>query len=103
MANIAFKSADQYIAKHPEAVRGVLAQVRAAIRKALPGASEVISYQIPAYRLNGRVVICFAGWAQHYSIYPCEEASIDNQRSCLEAATRHIKVRSPVWNVLMLG
>ena len=42
------------------------------MRKALPTAEEVISYQIPAYKLNGRVVIYFAGWKEHYSIYPAQ-------------------------------
>jgi uncharacterized protein YdhG (YjbR/CyaY superfamily) len=38
--------------------------------RALPGADEVISYQIPAYKLAGSPVVYFAGWKQHYSIYP---------------------------------
>lgn len=42
------------------------------MRKALPKAEEVISYQIPAYKLNGRIVIYFAGWKEHYSIYPAQ-------------------------------
>ena len=70
MAKTAFKSVDEYIASQPEATRGVLERVRRTIRKALPGAEEVISYQIPAYKLNGRTVIYFAGWRQHYSVYP---------------------------------
>jgi uncharacterized protein YdhG (YjbR/CyaY superfamily) len=68
MANTDFKSVDEYIASKPEAVRGILERVRSAIRKALPGADEVISYQIPAYKLQGRAVIYFAGWKQHYSV-----------------------------------
>jgi uncharacterized protein YdhG (YjbR/CyaY superfamily) len=44
--------------------------VRITIRKAMPGAAEVISYQIPTYKLNGRPVLYFAGWRQHYSLYP---------------------------------
>jgi uncharacterized protein YdhG (YjbR/CyaY superfamily) len=70
MAKTDFKSVAQYIAAQPPAVRGVLKRVRSAIRKAVPGAEETISYQIPAYKLNGRVVIYFAGWTQHYSLYP---------------------------------
>jgi uncharacterized protein YdhG (YjbR/CyaY superfamily) len=46
--------------------------VRSTIRKALPRAEEVISYQIPAYKLGG-VVLYFAGWKQHYSLYPATE------------------------------
>jgi uncharacterized protein YdhG (YjbR/CyaY superfamily) len=44
--------------------------VRSTIRKAVPEAEEVISYQIPAYKLHGRPVLYFAGWKQHYSLYP---------------------------------
>ena len=70
MANTDFKSVDQYIAAQPEAVQVVLARVRRTIRQAMPGAEEVISYQIPAYKLHGRTVLYFAGWKQHYSLYP---------------------------------
>jgi uncharacterized protein YdhG (YjbR/CyaY superfamily) len=70
MAKTGFRSVDEYIASQPEAARGVLARVRKTIRKAVPGAEEVISYQIPAYKVNGRAVIYFAGWKQHYSVYP---------------------------------
>lgn len=30
----------------------------------------MISYKIPAYRLHGGIVLYFAGWKQHYSLYP---------------------------------
>jgi uncharacterized protein YdhG (YjbR/CyaY superfamily) len=71
MAKTDFKSVDQYIAAQPASARSVLERVRNTIRKALPGAEEVISYQIPAYKLQGRIVVYFAGWKQHYSLYPC--------------------------------
>jgi uncharacterized protein YdhG (YjbR/CyaY superfamily) len=70
MAKTDFKSVDGYLAAQPDAVRAILQRVRDAIRKALPGADEVISYQIPAYCLHGSAVIYFAGWKQHFSIYP---------------------------------
>ena len=65
-----FKSVDDYIASQPEAVQSVLERVRSTIRKALPEAEEVISYKIPAYTLHGGPVLYFAGWKQHYSLYP---------------------------------
>ena len=70
MAKTDFKSVDEYIAAQPEAVQGVLERVRSTIRGALPGAEEAISYQIAAYKLQGYAVIYFAGWKQHYSLYP---------------------------------
>jgi uncharacterized protein YdhG (YjbR/CyaY superfamily) len=70
MAGTDYKSVDDYIASQPEAVRPALERVRGAIRKAVPGVREVISYQMPAYRLDGGMVLYFAGWKRHYSIYP---------------------------------
>jgi uncharacterized protein YdhG (YjbR/CyaY superfamily) len=70
MAKTDFKSVDEYIDSHPEPVQALLKRVRSIIRKALPAAEEVISYQIPAYKQHGERVIFFAGWKQHYSLYP---------------------------------
>ena len=72
MAKTKSTSVAEYIASQPPQARAVLRKVRAAMRKALPKAEEVISYQIPAYKLDGRVVIYFAGWKEHYSIYPAQ-------------------------------
>ena len=60
----------EYVAAQPAPARRVLARVRAAIRKALPGASEGISYQIPVYKIDGAMVLYFAGFQRHYAIYP---------------------------------
>ena len=70
MAKADFKSVDKYIASQPEAMRSILRRVRSTIRNAVPGAQEVISYNIPAYKLHGGPVLYFAGWKQHYSLYP---------------------------------
>jgi uncharacterized protein YdhG (YjbR/CyaY superfamily) len=76
MAKTAFKTVDEYIASRPLAVQPALKQVRAAIRKALPGAQEVISYQIAAFRQPEGIVVFFAGWTEHYSIYPASAALV---------------------------
>jgi uncharacterized protein YdhG (YjbR/CyaY superfamily) len=73
MAKTNFKSVDEYIAAQPEAARGVLERVRSTIREAVPGAEELISYKIPAYRLHGGLVLYFAGWRLHYSLYPATD------------------------------
>jgi uncharacterized protein YdhG (YjbR/CyaY superfamily) len=73
MAKTDFKSVDEYIASQPETVQGVLERVRNTIRKALPGAEEVISYKIPTYKLDGNPVLYFAGCRQHYSLYPATD------------------------------
>jgi len=69
MAKTNFRSVDEYITTHPEGVQSILQRVRSTIRKAVPGAQEVISYQMPAYKLTAGPVLSFAGWKQHYSLY----------------------------------
>jgi uncharacterized protein YdhG (YjbR/CyaY superfamily) len=74
----------QYIARFPRPVQTTLKRVRAAIRKAIPRAEETISYGIPAFRFQGRTVIYFAGWKQHYSIYPANARLVAAFREELE-------------------
>ena len=70
MAKVSFKSVDEYIASQPEAVQLALQRVRRAIRSAVPGGEESISYQIPTYKEHGRGLISYAGWKEHYALYP---------------------------------
>jgi len=70
------KTVSEYLAAQPASVRSTLRMVRATIRKALPGAEEGISYQIPIYKLDSRMVLYFAGFKQHYSIYPATPAVV---------------------------
>ncbi len=60
---------DAYIAGFPPDVRVRLEAIRAAIRAAAPGATEVISYQMPAFRLR-TTFIYYAGYEHHTSLYP---------------------------------
>ncbi len=84
MATATFKSVDEYIAAQPEAARAVLRRVRAIIRAALPGAEEVISYQIPAVKLSGGPILWFAGWKEHYSLYPVTGGLLEALRKQIE-------------------
>ncbi len=77
MAKSDFKSVDEYISTLPDAVQPIMQRVRGTIRKAMPGAEEVISYQIPAYKLHGGAVIYFAGWKKHYSLYPATDRVLE--------------------------
>jgi uncharacterized protein YdhG (YjbR/CyaY superfamily) len=70
MPNTDHQSVDDYIAAQPMPARLALERLRATIRKALPEATEGISYQIPVYKIDGAMVLYFAGFKNHYSIYP---------------------------------
>ena len=53
MAKTDYKSIDEYITAHDAAEQKVLQKMRETIRKAVPEANEVISYQVPAFKYNG--------------------------------------------------
>ncbi len=63
-------SIDEYIASFPKEMQDILQRVRETIKKELPGAKEIIGYAIPAFRLNDRNVLYFAGWKTHIAMYP---------------------------------
>jgi uncharacterized protein YdhG (YjbR/CyaY superfamily) len=76
LAKTRYTSVDAYIASKPAEARTALERVRAAIRKAVPRAEESLSYQIPVYTLDGVPVVYFAGWKEHYSLYPVNDALV---------------------------
>jgi uncharacterized protein YdhG (YjbR/CyaY superfamily) len=63
------KNVDEYIARFPEDVIIKLQKLREAIQKAAPGAEELISYQMPAYKYHGMLVY-FAAYKNHIGFYP---------------------------------
>ena len=63
------KNIDEYIAPFSPETRAILEKIRLTIRKAAPGAQEIISYKIPAFRLN-RILVYFAAFKNHIGLYP---------------------------------
>ena len=59
-----------YIASVPTQSRRAFGQLRDAARAAAPAAVEMISYGIPTLKLDGRVLIYYAAWKGHLSMYP---------------------------------
>jgi uncharacterized protein YdhG (YjbR/CyaY superfamily) len=67
--NTQFKTIDEYIRAFPEDIQIILETMRQTIRKAVPEAIEVISYQMPGFKLNGSLV-WFAAFKNHIGFYP---------------------------------
>jgi uncharacterized protein YdhG (YjbR/CyaY superfamily) len=66
---IDFISVDEYIRTFPNDIQLLLDKVRATIKAKAPEASESISYGMPAYKLNGKPLVYFAGFKNHIGLY----------------------------------
>lgn len=70
-----YSTIDEYIADFPAEVQAILQKIRQTIQKAAPNGEEAISYQIPAFKLNGRILIYFAAFKNHVSVYPAPRST----------------------------
>jgi uncharacterized protein YdhG (YjbR/CyaY superfamily) len=64
------RDVDAYLAALDEPKRGTLERLRATIREIVPDAEQCISYGMPAFKLNGKVVAGFAAFKNHLSYFP---------------------------------
>ncbi|MCR5861767.1 DUF1801 domain-containing protein [Flavobacterium sp. J372] len=63
------QSVDEYINSFPPEIQKILSQIRDIIKIEAPNAVESISYGMPAYKLNGKPLIYFAGYEKHIGLY----------------------------------
>src|SRR4249920_190586 len=61
---------DEYLAPLSDDKRSALKKLRQMIKSAAPKAEECISYGIPSFRLNGRLLVSFGAAAKHCAFYP---------------------------------
>lgn len=68
-SNKKFKTVDEYLSVFPANTKAKLETLRTTIKKAAPGAEELISYNMPAYKQDG-ILVYFAGYKGHIGFYP---------------------------------
>ena len=67
--NTDFKTVDEYIKSFPTDIQTLLNKVRETIKKNAPDAVESIAYGMPAYKMNGKPLVYFAGFKKHIGFY----------------------------------
>lgn len=72
-----YESVDEYMARLPDDRRAAMQELRATIRAAAPDATEAISYNMPAFRLNGRFFVSYEAFKRHYSLFPWTDQMVD--------------------------
>ena len=68
---------DEYMAQLSNDRRAVMEQLRSTIRAASPTAEEVISYNMPAFRLSGRFLVSYEAFKRHYSLFPWSDSMLE--------------------------
>lgn len=82
-----FHSIDEYIARFPDDIQTRLQTLRATIHAAAPEAEERISYQMPAFAMNG-ILVYFAAQKNHIGFYPTSSgiAAFENELTGYESS-----------------
>lgn len=79
------RSVDEYLASVTPESRTALEGLRRAIHAAAPDAEECISYGMPAFRLNGKLIAGFRAAARHCSFHPMSGATVETLKAELHA------------------
>jgi uncharacterized protein YdhG (YjbR/CyaY superfamily) len=97
---------DEYLATLPPDQREALQRLRAQVVRLVPDAVELISYGMPAFKLNDRFLVSYAGWKAHCSIYPLTNTFLAAHTDALRGYGRtkgslHFTPKAPLPDALL--
>ena len=78
-------SVEAYFESLPDEPRGALQKLRETIAAAVPEAEEAIAWSMPAFKLGGKGLVCYASFKDHYSLFPMSGWAIEAHRDELGA------------------
>jgi uncharacterized protein YdhG (YjbR/CyaY superfamily) len=98
---VAPRTVDEYLASLPVDQRDLLQGLRERIARLVPDATETISYGMPAFRLDGRFLMSYAGWKSHCSLYPLTDTFMVSHAAEIDGFDRtmgsiHFTARKPL-------
>lgn len=96
------KNIDEYIAAFPNKIQAILKKIRVTIKKAAPGATEAIRYQIPTFKLGGNLVH-FAAFAKHISFFPTSSGVAKFQKELARYETSKGTIKFPLGKPIPYG
>jgi len=87
---------DEFLKSLSADKRATLQKLRRAIKAAAPKAEECISYGIPAFRNEGRLLVCFGAGKNHCAFYPGARPIAEHKAALKSYSTSKGTVRFPV-------
>ncbi|HEX7345813.1 MAG TPA: DUF1801 domain-containing protein [Candidatus Limnocylindrales bacterium] len=82
------RSVDEYLADLPADQRQLLQGLRERIARLVPEATQAISYGMPAFKLDGKFLLSYAGWKSHCSLYPLTDSFLSSHADEIEPFDR---------------
>ncbi|MEZ4996012.1 MAG: DUF1801 domain-containing protein [Bacteroidales bacterium] len=76
MKTTAYRNIDEYISLQAPELQPILQKVRETIRDAAPGSEEYISYAMPSFKYNDKILVYFAAQKNHLGFYATPAANI---------------------------
>jgi uncharacterized protein YdhG (YjbR/CyaY superfamily) len=77
------RTIDGYLAAVREEQRPALERLRKLVHAAAPGAEECISYRLPTFRFEGRMLVAIGAAARHLAFYPLSSTTVQTHREAL--------------------
>ncbi len=74
------KSVEAYLASLSAESRAALQKLRETIAAAAPDAKEGIAWSMPAFKVGGRGLVCYAAFKNHYSFFPMSSRAVEAHR-----------------------
>lgn len=100
--DVQFKTVEQYLSSFPAKTKAMLKDLRKTIKQNAPKAEELISYNMPAYKLNGPLVY-FAGYKNHIGLYPTPNGIAAFKKELSRYKSAKGSVQFPIDEALPLG
>ena len=81
---IKFQTVEEYFSIFPDDIKQKLEKIRQTIKKAVPEANEIISYNMPAFRYYG-ILVYYAAHKNHIGFYPANTEVLEIFKNKLSA------------------
>ncbi len=97
-----FKTIDEYHFSFPKNIRDILDRLRKTIKHVAPKAREIISYNMPAFKLNKNLVY-YAANKEHIGFYPTPSPIIKFKNELAKYKTSKGAIQFPIDKPLPLA
>ena len=91
-----FKSVDEYVNQFSDEVKIDLNNIRDLVKKGSPEVIEIISYNMPAYKVYGRILLYFAVQTKHIGFYAMPSAIVKFKKELTGYETSKGTIRFPL-------